>query len=112
MNMIKIMLERLGYMVLTAGTPGEALKIAENYSGTIHMLITDVVMPEMNGTDLAKKLLSVYGDIKCLFMSGYTSSVLTHTTIIEEGILFIEKPFTIRELAEKIRKAMEQDRRH
>ncbi|MEQ8169913.1 MAG: ATP-binding protein, partial [Candidatus Eremiobacterota bacterium] len=112
MNMIKIMLERLGYMVLAAGTPGDALKIAENYSGKIHMLITDIVMPEMNGTDLAKKILSVYGNIKCLFMSGYTASVLTHPTIIEEGMIFIEKPFTTRELAGKIRKAMEQDRRH
>ncbi|MCC6490994.1 MAG: PAS domain S-box protein, partial [Candidatus Hydrogenedentes bacterium] len=66
------MLERLGYPVLKASTPGEAIRIAKEHAGEVHLLITDVVMPEMNGRDLARVLLSLYPSLKRLFMSGYT----------------------------------------
>ncbi len=73
LEMGKIMLERLGYRVLTAGTPGEAMRLAEEHAGEIHLLLTDVVMPEMNGRELAEQLQSRYPNLKCLFMSGYTA---------------------------------------
>ena len=107
MDMIKIMLERLGYTVLAAETPGDAFMMAEDYSGEINLLITDVVMPEMNGRDLAEKLMSLYSNMKCLFMSGYTANVIAHHGVLEEGLMFIEKPFTRKELAGKVRKALE-----
>jgi len=106
MDMIKIMLERLGYRVLTAITPLQAIKLAEDYSGEINLLITDVVMPEMNGRYLAEKLMSLYCNMKCLFMSGYTANVIAHHGVLEEGLMFIEKPFTRKDLAEKVRKAL------
>jgi PAS domain S-box-containing protein len=106
MGMIKIMLERLGYKVLTAINPLQAIKLAEDYSGEINLLITDVVMPEMNGRYLAEKLMSLYGNMKCLFMSGYTANVIAHHGVLEEGLMFIEKPFTRKDLAAKVRKAL------
>jgi PAS domain S-box-containing protein len=69
------MLEKLGYKVVAARTPGEAIHLAQEHTGEIHLLVTDVVMPEMNGRDLAKNILSIYPNLKRLFMSGYTANV-------------------------------------
>ena len=69
----KAMLERFGYTVLAARTPEEALAIAEQHEGPIHLLVTDVVMPEMNGRDLKEQIEKLKPDIKVLFMSGYTA---------------------------------------
>ena len=68
--------------------------------------MTDVVMPEMNGRDLAKHLLSLYPDLKRLFMSGYTADVIAHHGVLEEGVAFIQKPFSQRDLSEKVRVAL------
>jgi nitrogen-specific signal transduction histidine kinase/CheY-like chemotaxis protein len=103
------MLERLGYKVLTAGTPGEAARLAEAYAGEIQLLITDVVMPEMNGRDLADLLSAVKPRLKCLFMSGYTSNVIAHHGFLEEGVQFLQKPFSLHDLAAKVRKALERE---
>ena len=104
----KRMLERLGYRVLAAGTPGEAVESAEMHAGEIHLLMTDVVMPEMNGRDLAKKLMSLYPGMKCLFMSGYTADVIAHQGAIDEGVHFIRKPFSIKGLGAKLRETLER----
>ena len=104
----KRMLEQLGYQVLCAGTPGEAIRVAEEHRGKIHLLMTDVVMPEMNGRDLANKLLSLYPDLKCLFMSGYTADVIVHQGVLDEGVHFIQKPFSVKNLADKVRAALDQ----
>ena len=96
------MLELQGYKVLPAATPREAICLAQEHAGEIHLLMTDVVMPEMNGKDLAKNLLSVYPDIKLLFMSGYTANVIAHHGVLDEGVHFIQKPFSINDLAAKI----------
>jgi CheY-like chemotaxis protein len=103
----KRMLERLGYRVLAAGSPGEALRLAEENPGEIHLLLTDVVMPEMNGRDLARRLLSLYPDLKRLFMSGYTANVIAHHGVLDEGVHFIQKPFSKTELSVKVREALE-----
>jgi len=94
--------------VLAAGTPGEAIHLAEQYAAEIHLLITDVVMPEMNGRDLAKKMLSLYPNIKRLFMSGYTADVIAHQGVLDDGMHFIQKPFSMKDLATKVREVLDQ----
>lgn len=107
LQMDKAMLERLGYRVLAAGTPGEAIRLAEKHSSEIHLLITDVVMPEMNGWDLAERLQSLYPSMKILFMSGYTANVIAHR-VLDEGVNFIQKPFSMKDLAVKVRDAVRE----
>ena len=106
LRMIMRTLEKLGYTVLAASTPGEAIRLAEEHPGTIHLLLTDVVMPEMNGRELAKRLLSLYPELKRLFVSGYTADVIAHHGVLDEGVHFIQKPFTVKALADKLRKAI------
>jgi CheY-like chemotaxis protein len=100
---IKRMLEGLGYRVLPAQTPGEAIELAREHAGQIDLLLTDVVMPEMNGRDLAKHLLSLYPQLKRLFMSGFTANVIAHHGVLDEGVSFIQKPFSSADLAAKVR---------
>ncbi len=107
LNMTRQMLETFGYRVLPASTPGEAIRMAREHAGQIHMLITDVVMPEMNGRDLAKNLISLYPGIIRLFMSGYTANVIAHHGVLDEGINFMQKPFSLQELAAKVRQALD-----
>ena len=106
LEMIKLMLEMQGYAVLAASAPGEAIRLAEVHSGEIHLLMTDVIMPEMNGRDLARNLQSLYPKIRRLFMSGYTANVIAHHGILDPGVNFIQKPFSIKDLAAKVRKAL------
>jgi CheY-like chemotaxis protein len=108
LKMGRAMLERLGYTVLTAGTPNEALRLAEAHPGEIHLLITDVVMPEMNGRDLAVRIRANRPGLRRLFMSGYTANVIAHQGVLDKGVQFIQKPFSIEKLAAKVREAMEQ----
>ncbi|MBI5016076.1 MAG: PAS domain S-box protein [Deltaproteobacteria bacterium] len=108
LNVTTEMLETLGYIVVAAGTPGEALSLARERAGEIHLLMTDVVMPEMNGRDLAKNLLSLYPDLRRLFMSGYTANVIAHHGVLDEGVHFIQKPFSLTALAAKVREALEE----
>ena len=103
----RTMLERLGYRVLPAATPGEAIRLAESHPGQIHLLMTDVVMPEMNGRDLAKNILSIHPRLKRLFMSGYTADVIASHAIVDEGIHFIQKPFAKNDLSAKVRAALD-----
>ena len=107
--MTQIMLERLGYTVLTASAPNEAISIVEASNiNAIHLLITDVVMPEMNGRDLSKKLLSIHHGLKCLFMSGYTANVIAHHGVLDTGVQFINKPFSKQDLAAKVRDLLDK----
>ncbi|MBI5532014.1 MAG: response regulator [Deltaproteobacteria bacterium] len=102
-------LESMGYTVLAAGTPGQAIRLATEYSGEIHLLMTDVVMPEMNGRDLTRILLERHPRLKCLFMSGYTANVIAHHGVLEEGVHFIQKPFSRQDLTAKIFDALKGD---
>jgi len=103
------MLEGEGYTVVAAGTPGEAMRLANEHAGDIHLLMTDVVMPEMNGRDLAKNILSLYPHLKCLFMSGYMSNVIAHHGVLDEGVHFIPKPFSRDDLTVKVREVLDRD---
>ncbi|HEC97326.1 MAG TPA: response regulator [Nitrospirae bacterium] len=111
MKMAKQMLEKLGYTVLAVSTPAEALHQVETYPNDLHLLITDIVMPEMNGRSLADQLCCIKPELKCLFMSGYTVNVIAHRGILEEGVHFIQKPFSIKDLAAKVREALSKNLR-
>lgn len=88
------MLTNLGYRVLLANSPVEALQLAEKHPGNISLLLTDVVMPEMNGLELSRRMQSLYPKLKNLFMSGYTADVIAHRGILEEGVeAFFQKGF-------------------
>jgi len=102
------MLTRLGYTVLKASTAGEAIRIARSHAGSIDLLITDVIMPEMNGRDVARRLLSLYPSLKRLFMSGYTADVIAGHGVLDDDVHFLQKPFTMGELTEKVRKVLDE----
>jgi len=102
------MLSRLGYKVLTANTPDEALRVSAEYAGDIDVLISDVVMPDMNGRDLAERLTATYPGLKVLYMSGYSASIIAERGVLETGVNFIQKPFSTRELAFKVRAAVDR----
>jgi len=103
------MLQHQGYTVLPADSPSEALRRARAHTGEIHLLMTDVVMPEMNGRDLADELLSGHPHLKRLFMSGYTADVIAHQGVLEPGVDFIQKPFSMKTLATRIRAVLDKD---
>jgi PAS domain S-box-containing protein len=107
LKMADLMLEGLGYTVLTAGTAAEAIRLFREQSGKIRLLMTDVVMPDMNGRDLARELRSINPRLNCLFMSGYTANVIAHHGVLDEGVHFIQKPFSLSDLANKVREALD-----
>jgi PAS domain S-box-containing protein len=110
LNMTKLILESLWYHVLAASTPGEAILMAKEHSGEIHLLMTDVVMPEMSGQDLARNLISLYPGLRHLYMSGYTANVIAHHGVLDEGVNFIQKPFSIQTLGAKVREVLDNQR--
>ncbi len=103
------MLARLGYTVLAAATPGKAMELAQSHSGEIRLLLTDVVMPEMNGRDLAKQIRGLCPGLRTLFMSGYTANVIAHQGVLDSDVQFIEKPFSKKDLAAKLRTVLNAD---
>jgi PAS domain S-box-containing protein len=107
LSMGKTMLLEMGFAVLASGTPHEAIRIAEANRGIIDLIITDVIMPEMNGRELAARISSLNPGLRCLFMSGYTSDVIARSGVLEEGINFIQKPFSISDLTAKIREVLD-----
>ncbi|HEY5522080.1 MAG TPA: ATP-binding protein [Desulfuromonadaceae bacterium] len=107
LNITMMLLTRQSYTVLAANSPGEAILLAGEHAGKISLLMTDVVMPKMNGRDLAKNLLCFNPHLKLLFMSGYTYDVIAHHGVLDEGMHFIQKPFTMIELAAKVRAVLD-----
>lgn len=99
-------LRNLGYTVIAANSPKEALRLAEQHLGRIDMLVTDVVMPGMNGRELQTKVLEKHSHIKSLFISGYTSEAITREGILEKGVNFVPKPFSVEEIAVAIRNVL------
>jgi signal transduction histidine kinase/CheY-like chemotaxis protein len=101
-----MMLQRLGYNVVTATTPGEAIRLVEAYPKRIDLLLTDVIMPEMNGRDLAKRLTAMVPEMKRIFMSGYSANVIAEGGILDSKMHFIQKPFSMWDLASKVREVL------
>ncbi|MCE5249065.1 PAS domain S-box protein [bacterium] len=105
----QMMLERFGYTVLVADSPLGALSLCEKSDTPIDLLITDVVMPEVNGSELKNRIVAIKPGIKVLFMSGYTGDIIVHHGMLEEGVHFIQKPFSMNELARKISEVLGEE---
>jgi len=102
-------LEMQGYSVLEASGGNEALNIAKTYEANIHLVLTDVVMPQMSGKEMADRLRLLRQDIKVLFMSGYTNDAIVHHGILDKGLFYIQKPFTLDGLSKKIREVLDNN---
>jgi PAS domain S-box-containing protein len=107
LKMTEKILKDLGYTVLSAASPLKALDLANDHKEKINLLVTDMVLPEMNGKDLARQVQSIYPEIKILFMSGYTANVIAHHNVLEPGLCFLQKPFSVKDMAVKVREALE-----
>jgi CheY-like chemotaxis protein len=106
-NLVRETLEREGYKVIGAADPVEAQRIADAHRGKIQLLITDVVMPRLNGKELAKALVERRPELKVLYMSGYTDSAIVNSGILQKEVAFLQKPFTPAALASKVRDVLE-----
>jgi len=106
LTLCKKALEMQGYTVLAADSPGDAILICQQQDRTIDLLVSDVVMPGMNGKELREKLESIKPGMKVIFMSGYTADVVAHRGIMDEGLQFLAKPFTPQALVKKVRKVL------
>jgi PAS domain S-box-containing protein len=104
-------LEAQGYEVLPAASASEALLLLEKHAGEIHLLITDVVMPDVSGRELARSAAPLRPLMKVLFMSGYTDNVIVHHGVLDAGTAFLQKPFTPRSLAQKVREVLDAEKR-
>jgi CheY-like chemotaxis protein len=102
-----LVLKRQGYKVLEASHPGEAAILSEQHREAIHLMFTDVVLPVMSGRKLAENLLSIRPEMKVLYMSGYTDNAIAHHGILEEGLNYIQKPFTVDSLVRKVRDVLD-----
>jgi signal transduction histidine kinase/CheY-like chemotaxis protein len=108
LSMVEQMLKALGYRVLAANSPGEAVTLAEHHPERITLLVTDVIMPQTTGRDLANQLQDAYPSLKVLFMSGYTSNVITHRGFLDRSAFLLQKPFSKKDLAIKVREVLSQ----
>jgi two-component system, cell cycle sensor histidine kinase and response regulator CckA len=106
LSLSRTILEQYGYTVLAARSPSEALTIAEKHGSRIDLLVTDMVMPGMNGKELKDRLSAFYPGIKVLFMSGYSPDVVAYQGLTDEGIEFLQKPFSVKSLAQKVREIL------
>ena len=102
------MLEELGYTALEAASPAEGLALAERHRQTVRVLLTDVILPEMNGRDLAARVAQLCPDVRPVFMSGYAAGIVSERGVLEPGLSFVQKPFSVRELAEALARALER----
>jgi PAS domain S-box-containing protein len=105
--MATAMLQHLGYSVLSTTSSLEALQMCAGDAARIDLLLTDVIMPEMNGRELADRLLVSQPWIKCLFMSGYTADIIAHQGVLDAGVHFLQKPFSHAALSAKVRQVLE-----
>jgi DNA-binding NtrC family response regulator len=94
--------------VLATAVPGEVMAMVEKHPGMIHLLITDVIMPEINGAELAGLLVSRYPDVRILYMSGYTAEIIAQQGIIDVDVNFIQKPFSMEAFTLKVREVLEK----
>jgi DNA-binding NtrC family response regulator len=99
---IREFLGNLGYEILSAGSGQQALEFASTFERSIHLLITDVVMPRMNGRELSQALGAVRPEMKTIFMSGYTEDAIVRHVVQDDGVVFLQKPFSLTTLAHKV----------
>lgn len=105
----RAILERQGYTILEAQSGEDALSLLASYDGTIHLLLTDVVMPGMNGKELYQRAARRNQHLKVLYMSGYTDDIIAHRGVLKKGIQLIQKPFSVEGLAAKVREVLDNN---
>ena len=111
-DLIKFALTGSGFTVLDVPSPAEALALSRRHGGPLHLLLTDVIMPGMDGPALAKQVQKERPDIKVLFMSGYATNFIMHDGVVDSGTNFLEKPFHPRTLLSKVREVLDSEPRH
>jgi CheY-like chemotaxis protein len=107
-HLTRRMLEGYGYRVITASNGKEAIRRSEDHKDAMNLLLTDVVMPGMSGGDLAHRLREKFPELKVLYMSGYTHNVIAHHGVLEKHVHLIQKPFTGKDLAKKVREVLDR----
>lgn len=108
LNLERKILELHGYRVISANLPTEALELVAQFPDAIHLIITDVVMPGLNGRELQARVNALKPGARCLFVSGYTADVIAHQGVLDNRVQFLAKPFTIPDLARKVREVLDQ----
>jgi len=108
-ELVREVLETEGYTVLVARSGSDALDICERHDGPVHLLITDVVMPEMGGRELSERLTQKCLNSKVLYMSGHADDVIVRHGVLEAGASFLRKPFTPNDLARKVRAVLDEE---
>jgi DNA-binding response OmpR family regulator len=103
------MLEARGYTVISPESPDEAVSLCTNYSGSMDLLLTDMILPGTTGRLIAEQVGRLRPKIKVLYMSGYTDDTLIHAQGLDEGLAFLQKPFTVAMLAAKVREVLDAD---
>ena len=106
-QLVREMLHRLGYTILEASGGAEALRLFDQHQGSIDLLLTDVIMPQMSGRDLAERLKALQPSLKVLYISGYTDDMLAHHGVLESNVFLLQKPFAPDELARKLREVLD-----
>ncbi len=106
-SLVQGFLSSNGHTVLEASRGDEALSICDQHKGPIHLVVTDVIMPQMSGRELATRLASMHPDIKVLFMSGYTNEGIFRHGVLEKDTAFLQKPFTPKSLVRKVREVLD-----
>jgi DNA-binding response OmpR family regulator len=109
-EVVREILEMSGYRILEARHGAEALEISQRHDGPIHLMVTDVVMPQMSGRELAQRLLPLRPEMRVLYMSGYTDDAIVRLGVLEAGTAFLSKPFTPDALAAKVREVLDTPR--
>jgi DNA-binding NtrC family response regulator len=101
-------LRERGYSVIEGQNAEDAVRLAKKHGAQIHLLLTDVVMPGMSGHDLAKRLTAQHPNLRVLYMSGYTYNIFAENETLEDGLSFLQKPFTPKALAQRVREALDR----
>lgn len=109
-DLISTALRKYGFTVLEASHGGEALLICEREKAPIHLMLTDVVMPQISGSALAERLTLLHPEMKVLFMSGYTENAIVHHGVLDSQVNFIAKPFRLLGLVQKVREVLDSSR--